>query len=209
MDDPVGVALRAVSPTRFCFDGHGNQLPQTSSPEMIARMLRLLDVQKGARVLEVGTGSGYSTALLAELTGPHGMVVSLDVDRELTRRAQGLLASDGYGQVLLVTADGLHGWRSRAPYDRLVAWVSVSEVPQAWREQTAPGAALVVPMRVEEQPWISMYRRTEGGSLVEVERIAGGFIPLTRTPFRPWEGAGIARAAPRRPRNPNADTDSG
>ena len=76
-------------------------------------MLRLLGVQPGMRVLEVGIGSGYSTALLAHLVGPTGKVVSLDVDAGLTARAADLLERAGCGQVTVVAADG---WPCRLPY---------------------------------------------------------------------------------------------
>jgi len=68
-------------------DNRGNQIPQTSAPEVIARLLELLDVQPGNRVLEIGTGSGYSSALLAELTGTKDNVFSIDVDPTMTERA--------------------------------------------------------------------------------------------------------------------------
>jgi protein-L-isoaspartate(D-aspartate) O-methyltransferase len=187
--DSVGTALRAVEHARYCLDEQGNQLPQTSDPDVIARMLRLLDPRPGDRVLEIGTGSGYSTALLAELTGPTGGVVSIDVDPEVTFRATRLLADAGYGNVLLVTADGRQGWPSHAPFGRVVAWCSVGDVPTAWRAQTRPGAVLVVPMRADGETWVGKYHRTRRSTLVEDERVAGGFVPATATPFRPWETA--------------------
>jgi protein-L-isoaspartate(D-aspartate) O-methyltransferase len=140
-------------------------------------------------VLEVGTGSGYSTALLAELTGTNGSVVSIDVDPEMTRRSARLLADAGYNNVLLVAADGRAGWPTHAPFDRVVAWGSVTDVPQAWRDQTRPGALVVVPMRDDGKSWVSKYCRIRRRALVEDERVAGGFIPLTPEPFRPWEAA--------------------
>jgi len=76
-----------------------------------------------------------------------------------------------------------------APFDRVVAWCSVSDVPQSWRAQTRPGAVLVVPIRVDEKRWVAKYRRTRQGTLVEDGRVSGGFIPATATPIRPWESA--------------------
>src|SRR5215216_3880514 len=102
-------ALQAVDRSHFCLDDQGRQLPQTSAPEVIVRMLQLLDVQLGDRVLEIGTGSGYSTALLAELTGPSGTIVSIDVDPEMAQRATRLLRDAGYDNVSVVTADGAKG----------------------------------------------------------------------------------------------------
>lgn len=186
MIDQVSTAFQVVDHAHFCLDDLGNPLPQTSAPEVIARMLRLLEVQKGSHVLEIGTGSGFSAALLATLTGPSGTVVSIDVDSQMTERATKLLSNEMYENVLLNCANGAYGWLANAPYDRLIAWCSVTAVPQAWQEQTRREAILVVPMRDEEQMWVSKYR-SKGGSLVEVERNAGRFIPLTSAPFRPWE----------------------
>src|SRR5260370_7331384 len=108
-------ALRVVDRAHFCLDAEGRPLPQTSAPEMVARMLRLLDVQPGNHVLEIGTGSGYSTALLAELVGPTGSVVSIDVDLDMTQRAASLLAEAGYHNIVLVTSDGRSAYPSPAP----------------------------------------------------------------------------------------------
>jgi protein-L-isoaspartate(D-aspartate) O-methyltransferase len=85
VDDQVSVAINHVVRDRYLRTADGRQLPQTSTPELIATMLRLLDVQPGQRVLEVGTGSGYSTALLAHLVGAGGQVISLDVDPTWSR----------------------------------------------------------------------------------------------------------------------------
>lgn len=148
---------------------------------MMARMLRLLEARDGDRVLEIGTGSGYSTALLRELVGPRGGIVSIDVDTELTSRAAVLLPD-----VRFVTADGRDGCAAAAPYDRVIAWASATELPLSWLEQTRPGALLVVPMRDSASAWVSRYRRTFDGAL-EDKRIAGSFIPLTAQPFKPWE----------------------
>src|SRR5260370_13377992 len=173
-------ALRVVDRAHFCLDAEGRPLPQTSAPEMVARMLRLLDVQPGNHVLEIGTGSGYSTALLAELVGPTGSVVSIDVDLDMTQRAARLLAEAGYHNIVLVTADGRSGYRSHAPFDRLIAWAAAASlVPQAWCDQTRPGATLVVPVRHNQETWVSKYHRTADGTLHEGDRIPGSFSPRT------------------------------
>lgn len=181
--------MQAVDRDRFCLDDQGNQLPQTSATETIARMLQLLDVQPGQRVLEIGTGSGYSTALLAEMVGPAVSVVSIDVDPDMTRHTASLLADTEYDNVITVTSNGRDGWPTHTPFDRLVAWCSVADVPRAWRDQTRPGAMLVVPMHGDGASWIATYRRTDRDDLVELQRMPGGFIPLTPAPFKPWETA--------------------
>jgi protein-L-isoaspartate O-methyltransferase len=89
--------------------------------------------------------------------------------------------------VRLESRNGRYGWAAGAPYDRLIAWCSVITVPRAWVEQTRPAAILVVPRRRTDRQWIGVYRRTPGAALVELERLEGGFVPLTAAPYRPWE----------------------
>jgi protein-L-isoaspartate O-methyltransferase len=84
---------------------------------------------------EVGTGSGYSTALLACLVGFDGRVVSIDVDSGLVERAARLQRADAFRQVLVQHGDGRLGWESAALYDRVVAWATAEELPAAWAEQ--------------------------------------------------------------------------
>jgi protein-L-isoaspartate(D-aspartate) O-methyltransferase len=95
----------------------GTQIPQSSRPELIAEMLRLLDVAEGSRIPEIGTGSGYSTALLCNLVGDHGSVTSLDIEEEMVTRARALLSGDGLDNVEVLVGDGRKGYPPRAPYD--------------------------------------------------------------------------------------------
>jgi protein-L-isoaspartate(D-aspartate) O-methyltransferase len=183
----LAIALRVVDRAHFWLNEHGNQLHQTSAPKMIARMLRALEVKRGSRVLEIGTGSGYSTALLAELVGSCGMVVSIDVDPPVSERARSRLSTARYTNVLVTTGDGRLGSPTFGPYDHVVAWCSVGVVPEAWLDQSTPDAVLVVPLRSAEHSWIGKYRRSGDGRAVEEERFAGSFIPATATPFHPWK----------------------
>lgn len=140
----------------------GTQLPQTTRPELVEEMIELLGVEVGHRVLEIGTGSGYSTALLCDLVGRSGSVVSIDVDPEMVERAAALLAKDGLAQGKVVLADGRDGWAAGAPYDRVIAWGAIEKIPDAWADQ-APDGVIVAPR--------------------------GGFIPLTAEPLRPWKSS--------------------
>src|SRR5712691_1338082 len=107
--DQVSCALDEVPRQYYCVDGLGQPVHQTSATEMIERMLRLLEVVSGQRVLEIGTGSGFSTALLSHLVGSAGVVCSVDVDTDMTERAARLLAKDGRSNVVLRTGDGRKG----------------------------------------------------------------------------------------------------
>ncbi|WP_016698701.1 protein-L-isoaspartate O-methyltransferase family protein [Actinoalloteichus spitiensis] len=126
----------------------GEQITQTSAPDIIADLLDLLDVQPADRVLEVGTGSGYSTALLAALTGPAGRVTSVDVDQGLVARASARFTAAGWHHVEVLAGDGLLGAPGRAPFGRIIAWTTPPAIPRAWLDQAEDGAVLVSPVQL-------------------------------------------------------------
>jgi protein-L-isoaspartate(D-aspartate) O-methyltransferase len=123
----------------------GEILSSISQPSMIARMLELLVPEPGQRILEIGTGSGYHAALLAELAGPQGAVTSVELDEEMSRRAAGVLADLGYTNVDVRTADGTAPVRG-APYDRVVVTARCEDVAQSWWDATREGGRLVIPL---------------------------------------------------------------
>jgi protein-L-isoaspartate(D-aspartate) O-methyltransferase len=171
----------------------GTQVPQTSRPELIREMLRLLDVPKASCVLEVGTGSGYSTALLCMLVGDEGSVISLDVDEEMVGRGSALLSQDGFASVEVLRRDGRLGHAAGAPYERLVAWAAADDdMPAVWLEQVSPGGVIVAPLRERR---VLKLRVTAGRTAIGEAAMAAGFIPLTAEPFRPWEAAAESSSA--------------
>ncbi|WP_020667020.1 methyltransferase domain-containing protein [Amycolatopsis nigrescens] len=126
-------------------DGIGRSITSSSSmPGVMAAMLKAMDVTDGLRVLEIGTGTGYNTALLCERLGSE-QVTTVEIDQEVSTHARAALASAGYTPAL-VCADGEKGWPGRAPYDRVLSTVGVrGAVPSAWIEQTRPGGVIVTP----------------------------------------------------------------
>lgn len=117
--------------------GHGEKMLQ---PKIEARMLQELAVKNSDRILEVGTGSGYMTALLASL-GNH--VYSVDIVPEFTRSAAVRLAAHGIGNVTLETGDAARGWDKHAPYDVIVLTGSVPVLPEAFQKSLNPGGRLI------------------------------------------------------------------
>ncbi|MEV3860678.1 methyltransferase domain-containing protein [Streptomyces sp. NPDC050095] len=114
-----------------------------SMPTMVFRMLTALDLQRGHKVLEIGTGRGWNTALLCHRAGDEN-VTSVEKDRLLVEDARGRLHSAGFAPHL-VPGDGEHGHSQRDPYDRIIATCSVGQIPTQWIGQARPGSVIVAP----------------------------------------------------------------
>ncbi|MGH3800702.1 MAG: methyltransferase domain-containing protein [Pseudonocardiaceae bacterium] len=163
-------------------------------PSLVLTMLEALDVADGHRVLEIGTGSGYNTALLCERLGGE-RVTSVDIDPELVELATERLAANGYTPTL-TAADGVGGYPPGAPYNRIIVSCSVPAIPPAWLEQAVPGAVIVVDVR--GQLGGTVVRLTVDDSGVATGRFlpfGSSFMPLRHTPDIPpseviWEPEG-------------------
>jgi protein-L-isoaspartate O-methyltransferase len=128
-------------------DGEPLRVPTSSStmPSLMARMLEILDVQDGMRVLEIGTGTGYNAALLTHRLGSEN-VVSIDIDPTLVEHAGQRLTTLGH-RPHLATGDGAAGVPDHGPYDRIIATAAVHEIPTAWIHQLAPGGKILCNLR--------------------------------------------------------------
>ncbi|MQA62955.1 MAG: protein-L-isoaspartate(D-aspartate) O-methyltransferase [Actinophytocola sp.] len=124
-------------------DEHGAGVSSSSMPGLMTRMLELLDVRPGQRVLEIGTGTGYNTALLCSALGDRH-VFSIDVDYVAAARER--LVALGY-RPTLATGDGIGGMPGHAPFDRIIATVAVPHIPAAWVDQLADGGVILADVK--------------------------------------------------------------
>lgn len=168
-----------VSPDRRRSAWENRPLPigegQTiSQPLVVAIMCELLSPGPGDLVLDVGGGSGYHAAVLAQLAG---RVISIERQPSLVAAATRALAAAGIENVEMVEADGSLGWPAQAPYDRInVAAAARDHVPQALLDQLAEGGRLVVPVGQRHQR-LELWRRTQG-ELTRKRLGAVAFVPL-------------------------------
>ncbi|HEY7342472.1 MAG TPA: methyltransferase domain-containing protein [Ktedonobacterales bacterium] len=128
----------------------GVPISSASQPAIVAIMLQQLGIEPGMRVLEIGAGTGYNAALLAELAGPTGHVTTVDIGEEIAAEARAYLDAAGYGRVRVIAADGAAGWPEDAPYDRIELTVGATDITPAWYEQLAEGGLLTLPL------WLGM-----------------------------------------------------
>ena len=145
-----------------------------SQPSIQALYLQLLEIQPRDRVLEIGTGSGYQTALLAHLAD---RVYSIERVRELSVRARAALDQLRISNVALLVGDGTVGWTRYAPYDAILVSAGAPSIPQPLLDQLAPGGRMLIPLGDREQQKLTLVRKTsEGVSTEEVSACV--FVPL-------------------------------
>lgn len=172
-----------VLPEDLAYVGVDMPLPirygqSTSQPSLIRRMTELLELRPGAKVLEVGTGSGYQTAILAELG--YVEVFSVEVIPELAAQAAERLRQLGYTSLHLKCGDGYRGWPEHAPYDGIVVTAAPDHIPPPLLEQLAEGGRLVIPVgRYPSDQILYLVVKREGETTAtELGWVA--FVPLIR-----------------------------
>jgi protein-L-isoaspartate(D-aspartate) O-methyltransferase len=148
-----------------------------SQPYTVALMTELLDVQPGEVVLEIGTGSGYQAAVLAELTD---RVHTVEILPELARRAARTLDRLGYTEMKRRTADGYFGWRENGPYDGIIVTAAPDHIPAPLVEQLREGGRMVIPVGPPGS-YQTLWRLTKQEGKVMSENITDvAFVPLVR-----------------------------
>ena len=189
LSDSVVRAMRAVPRHRFvppalAAESYRDEalpigLGQTiSQPFIVALMTELLDLRPDARVLEIGTGSGYQTAVLAECAAK---VYTIEIVAPLGARAREALNGLGYKNVELRIGDGYRGWPEAAPFDAIIVTAAPDHIPQPLVEQLAPKGRMVIPVGSSHgmQDLLVITKDAEGRAVTK-RTIGVRFVPLTR-----------------------------
>jgi protein-L-isoaspartate(D-aspartate) O-methyltransferase len=151
--------------------GHDQTISQ---PYIVAFMAEALNLKRTDRVLEVGTGSGYHAAVMAEIAAE---IYTIEIVRDLARRAERTLADLGYQNVHVRYGDGYEGWPEQAPFDAIVVTAAPDHVPQPLLDQLRVGGRMIIPVGDTYQE-LRLIRRTPKG-IVEENTIPVRFVPMT------------------------------
>jgi protein-L-isoaspartate(D-aspartate) O-methyltransferase len=147
-----------------------------SQPYIVALMTHLLQVKPGDRVLEIGTGSGYQAAVLAQLARK---VYSVEIVEELAKRAVETLSRPGYANVAVRIGDGYQGWEEHAPFDGIMVTAAPDHIPSALVAQLKPGGRLVIPIGGMRQD-LMVIAKAADGTTTSTTIIPVRFVPLVR-----------------------------
>lgn len=169
---PQRAAAYADSPLPI---GHGQTISQ---PYIVARMTELLEVGPGDKVLEIGTGSGYQSAVLSEVVGPSGEVYTIEIVAPLGVLARETLEGEGYHNVHVRIGDGYKGWPEQAPFDAIIVTAAPPEVPRPLLEQVKVGGRIVLPVGEVWQDLQVLTKRRDG-SFDTQNVLPVRFVPMT------------------------------
>ncbi len=154
--------------------GHGQTISQ---PYIVALMTDLLDLRGGQAVLEVGTGSGYQAAVLAEL----GVrVFTIEIIEPLATRAEWRLAALDYANVTVRQGDGYYGWQEHAPFDAVIVTAAANHIPPPLIKQLKPGGRMVIPVGARFlTQWLVVVDKDANGRVTTRQMLPVRFVPLT------------------------------
>jgi protein-L-isoaspartate(D-aspartate) O-methyltransferase len=151
-----------------------------SQPLIVATMTQLLHIEPADHVLEIGTGSGYQTAVLAELAA---QVSTVEIVAPLAAGAKQILAELGYDNIAFRCGDGAAGWPERAPFDGIIVTAAAPEIPPALVDQLKPGGRLVIPIGPDALGQdLVLVEKDAVGRMHERRLFSVAFVPLTGAP---------------------------
>lgn len=154
--------------------GYGQTISQ---PLVVAFMIEQLQPQAGEKILDVGSGSGWTTALLAHIVGKKGKVIAIELVPELKEFGEKNVAKYNFikkGIAEFICADASKGYEKEAPFDKILASASAAKMPQAWREQLKVGGRIVCPVR--SSIWVFIKKSEK--EFEEIEHPGFVFVPL-------------------------------
>lgn len=161
-------------------DEEGRPTSSTSQPSLVAIMLEELKLEPGMRVLEIGAGTGYNAALMAEIVKAPKLITTIDIQEDVVRQTRRLLERAGYGEIRVLCRDGAQGAPEGAPYDRVVATVGCPDISWRWVEQLSAEGLMLIPLQhggPHCDPLVRLHKLSD-------ERVRGrvvgwsGFMPL-------------------------------
>jgi len=185
-DERLLAAMRRVPRHEFisreqweqAYADHPITIPEqqtTSQPYIIAAMIQAAEIKPEDKVLEIGAGSGYQTALLAELAA---QVIALERYSTLADSAQATLQRLGYRNVVVVEGDGTLGWEPAAPYDAMIVSAAAPRIPPALLEQLAIGGRLVIPIGDAHQQTLQLFHKQPDTAISRTMLEGCRFVPL-------------------------------
>ena len=154
--------------------GYGQTISQ---PLVVAFMLEQLTPEEGEKILDVGSGSGWTSALLGEIVGPEGKVIAIDIVPELVEFGEKNVAKYDFiksGIAEFICADGSKGYQKEAPFDKILASASAAKLPSAWQEQLKTGGRIVTP--IGSSIWLFIKKSEK--EFEEIEYPGFAFVPL-------------------------------
>jgi protein-L-isoaspartate(D-aspartate) O-methyltransferase len=151
--------------------GHGQTISQ---PYIVAKMCQLLELKPTDKILEIGAGSGYQAAILAEIVE---QVIGIEIVPELAEKARKTLEKLGYQNVKIITGDGKKGYAKQAPYNGIIAAAAAAKIPPAWKDQLKTGGKIVAPIKQRLGQRLVIYTKQENGWKQELDS-GVAFVPL-------------------------------
>lgn len=159
--------------------GYGQTISQ---PYIVALMTDMLAPEPGHRILEIGTGSGYQTAILSQLCSK---VYSVEVVEELSVTAADLFKRLGYHNIETRVGNGYHGWPEHAPYDSIVVTAAATYIPEALVEQLKPGGRMAIPVGLPyRHQELMLVRKDEQGETATESVLGVAFVPMVEAPIK-------------------------
>jgi protein-L-isoaspartate(D-aspartate) O-methyltransferase len=159
-------------------DEEGSPTSSSSEVGIMIAMASLLDVVPGHRILEIGAGTGYNAAVLAQLVGERGAVTTVDIDADVAALAREHLAHAGFERIAVITADGWEGYTKNAPYDRIEVTASVADLSPDWIAQLADGGKIVLPLVLSAGMQAVLGLQKVAADVLSTRVIPGGFMRL-------------------------------